>query len=149
VAPVVITGVASVNEESAVVTRVKSVTGASFYVGMQEEEANARVHATETIAYIAWQPSSGTVEGLDFQVSRTANIVTDKFYTVAYPKAVTTLPVFLADMQTTNGGDTANLRWQNKTLSSVQVKVAEEQSKGSETTHGKEVVGYILLTPKQ
>jgi len=149
VAPVVITGVASVNEESAVVTRVKSVTGTSFYVGMQEEEANKQVHATETIAYIAWQPSSGTVEGLDFQVSRTANIVTDKFYTVAYPKAVTTLPVFLADMQTTNGGDTANLRWQNKTLSSVQVKVAEEQSKGSETTHGKEVVGYILLTPKQ
>ena len=75
--------------------------------------------------------------------------MTDKFYTVAYPKAVTTLPVFLADMQTTNGGDTANLRWQNKTLSSVQVKVAEEQSKGSETTHGKEVVGYILVTSKQ
>ncbi len=148
VAPVVITGVASVNEESAVVTRVKSVTGTSFYVGMQEEEANKQVHATETITYIAWQPSSGTVEGLDFQVSRTANIVTDKFYTVAYPKAVTTLPVFLADMQTTNGGDTANLRWQNKTLSSVQVKVAEEQSKGRETTHVKEVVGYILLTPK-
>ena len=149
VAPVVITGVASVNEESAVVTRMKSVTSASFYVGMQEEEANARVHATETIAYIAWQPSSGTVEGLDFQVGNTANVVTDKFYTLAYPKATTTLPMFLADMQTTNGGDTANLRWQNKSQSSVQVKVAEEQSKGSETTHGKEVIGYILLTPKQ
>ncbi len=149
VAPVVITGVASANEASAVVTRVKSVTGTSFYVGMQEEEANQRVHATETIAYIAWKPSSGTVEGLDFQVGKTASIVTDKFYTLVYPKATATLPMFLADMQTTNGGDTANLRWQNKSQSSVQVKVAEEQSKGSETTHGKEVVGYILLTPKQ
>lgn len=52
-------------------------------------------------------------------------------------------------MQTTNGSDTANLRWRNKTLTSVKVKVAEEQSKDSETTHGKEVVGYILLTPNQ
>lgn len=86
---------------------------------------------------------------MDFQVGNTANIVTDKFYSLAYPKATAALPMLLADMQTTNGGDTANLRWQNKTLSRVEVKVAEEQSKGSETTHGKEVVGYILLTPKQ
>lgn len=103
----------------------------------------------ETIAYIAWQPSSGTVEGLDFQVGRTANMVTDKFYPLAYPKATVELPVFLADMQTTNGNDTANLRWRNKTQSSVEVKVAEEQSKDSEITHIQEVVGYILLTPKQ
>ena len=149
VAPVVITGVASVNENSAVVTRVKRVTGSSFYVGMQEEEANTQQHATETIAYIAWQPSSGTVEGLDFQVGNTADIVTDQFYTLVYPKETAVPPMFLADMQTTGGGDTANLRWQNKSRSSVQVKVAEEQSKGNETRHTTEVVGYILLTPNQ
>ena len=148
VAPVVITGVASTNEESAVVTRVQSITSTGFYVGMQEEEANARVHATETIAYIAWQPSSGTVQGWDFQVSR-ANSVTDQFYTLTYPKATAALPMLLADMQTTNSGDTVNLRWKNKSQRNVQIKIAEEQSKDKETRHSKETVGYILLTPKQ
>jgi hypothetical protein len=149
VAPVVITGVTSVNEASAVATRVKNVSTTGFYLEMQEQEANPQVHATETISYIAWQPSSGTVEGQSFQVGKTASVVTDQFYTLNYPKAIATLPVFLADMQTTNGSDTANLRWQNRTLSSIQVKVAEEQSSGSETRHGREAVGYILLTPQQ
>jgi len=149
VAPVVITGVTSVNEASAVVTRVKNVSTTGFSLMMQEQEANQQVHATETIAYIAWQPSSGTVEGRGFQVNRTAKIVTNQFYKLVYPKPVAALPVLLADMQTTNGGDPANLRWQNKTLSGVEVKVAEEQSKDSETNHTQEVVGYILLTPGQ
>ena len=147
-APVVVTGVASTNDASAVVTRVRNVAGASFEVRMQKEEAKPQAHATETIAYIAWQPSAGTVEGLDFQVGRTSSIVTHNFYALAYPKATATLPVLLADMQTTSNSDTANLRWRNKTLSSVEVKVAEEQSKDLETTHGREVVGYILLAPK-
>ena len=82
------------------------------------------------------------------QVGRTASIVTDSFYALAYPKATVAPPILLADMQTTNGSDTDNLRPRNKTLSSVEVKMAEEQSKDSETGHGKEEVGYILLTPK-
>lgn len=149
VAPVVITGVTSVNEASAVVTRVNNVSTTGFSLRMQEQEANLQVHATETIAYIAWMPSSGTVEGLGFQVGKTNKIVTNQFYKLAYPKPIAALPVLLADMQTTNGGDPANLRWQNKTLSSVEVKVAEEQSKDNETNHTQEVVGYILLTPGQ
>lgn len=87
---------ASTNEASAVVTRLKSVTGAGFSLGMQKEELNPQAHATETIAYIAWQPSSETVEGLDFQVGRTANIVTHKFYTLRYPKATDRCATHLA-----------------------------------------------------
>ncbi len=38
-------------------------------------------------------------------------------------------PVFLADMQTTDGKDTATLRWQNKDQARADVKVEEEKSR--------------------
>jgi hypothetical protein len=48
-------------------------------------------------------------------------------------------------MQTADGGDTASLRWRNKTTSGVDVRVAEEQSKSTDTTHTTEVVGFIAI----
>jgi hypothetical protein len=56
-------------------------------------------------------------------------------------------PIFLAGMQTTYGGDTANVRWQNKDFFGVDVYVAEEQSKNSEVRHTTEEVGYMVFSP--
>ncbi|MFQ5771480.1 MAG: hypothetical protein ACE5HX_13155 [bacterium] len=56
------------------------------------------------------------------------------------------IPMFLADMQTRNGRDTANVRRQNKGIGAVEVQIDEEQSKDSETDHATEVVGYIVLS---
>ena len=50
-------------------------------------------------------------------------------------------------MQTTNGGDTANLRWSSKTTLGVDVSVAEEQSRDLENLHVKEEVGFVLIYP--
>lgn len=55
------------------------------------------------------------------------------------------VPVFLADMQTTDGGNTANLRWTNRDFSGVDVQVDEEQSRDNEVWHTTEVVGYLAL----
>jgi hypothetical protein len=52
-------------------------------------------------------------------------------------------------MQTTDGPDTANLRWNFKDLSGVDVYVAEEQSGDSEMSHTTEAVGYLLISPVQ
>jgi hypothetical protein len=51
-------------------------------------------------------------------------------------------------MQTTDGGDTANLRRDSVTNVSVDVWVDEEQSKDAETNHTSEVVGYLLMAPE-
>ena len=48
-------------------------------------------------------------------------------------------------MQTTDGPDTASLRWDNRSTTGIQVKVEEEQSRDSETTHTSEVVGYFAF----
>ncbi len=55
------------------------------------------------------------------------------------------LPVFLADMQTSNGGNTANLRRQDKDFYGIDVKIAEEQSLDGEIYHTTEVVGYMVF----
>jgi len=54
-------------------------------------------------------------------------------------------PVFLADMQTTDGWDTANLRQQNKDLYGIDINITEEQSRDSEIYHTTEVVGYMVF----
>ena len=50
-------------------------------------------------------------------------------------------------MQTQNGGDAANLRWQNKSADAVDASIAEDQSSDNETSHVAETVGYLAIDP--
>ena len=145
VAPVVITSVVSTNEAEAVTGRVRRPSPTSFQYRLQEQELNTQVHAKETVAYIAWEPSAGTIDGLTVKVNKTPDAVLHNFYRILFGTGFSTAPVLLADMQTADGSDTANLRWQNKTTAGVDVKVAEEQSKDSEMDHTQEVVGFIAI----
>jgi len=144
--PVVITAVSSYNEADAVTTRVRNISVDGFELRMQEQEDNSQTHTTESISYIAWEPSSGTVDGITFEVEETNNVMTHSFQTIVYNETFIDLPVFVADMQTTDGGDTANVRWQDKDFYGVDVKIAEEQSSDDETRHTTEVVGYMLFS---
>ena len=56
--------------------------------------------------------------------------------------------MFLADIQTTDGSQTANVRWKNKDAYGVKVKIAEEQSKDTEIDHITEIVGYMVFSNK-
>ena len=48
-------------------------------------------------------------------------------------------------MQTTDGPDTANIRWLSVDLDSAKIFIDEEQSKDSETAHTTEIVGYMAF----
>jgi hypothetical protein len=144
--PVVTTTVSSFNEEDAVCSRLRNIGTIGFDFCMQEQESNSQIHTTETISYIAWEPSSGTVGNLTFEVNKTDDVITHKLQTIVYHETFMTTPVFLADMQTTNNGDTANLRWQNKDFYGIDIHITEEQSRDSEIKHNKnEVVGYMVF----
>jgi hypothetical protein len=52
-------------------------------------------------------------------------------------------------MQTADGGDTANLRWQNKDSYGTEVQISEEQSANKEIKHTTEVVWYVMLLDTQ
>jgi hypothetical protein len=145
VVPVVITAVSSVNEADAVTTRLRNITTTGFKFRMQEQELNAQKHAAETVSYIAWEPSAGVIDNLTFEVGRTLDVVTEKFYTIQYTQAFSDTPTFLADMQTTEDQDAGNLRWQNKDSYGIDIKVDEGQSRNREMKHRGEVVGYMVF----
>ena len=146
--PVVTSTVSSFNEEDAVCSRLKNINTTGFDFRMQEQELNRQIHTIETISYIAWEPSSGTVGNLTFEVDKTDDVITHNLQTIVYNETFMATPVFLADMQTTDGGDTANLRWQNKDFYGIDIKITEEQSRDSEMNHTTEVVGYMILLIK-
>ena len=118
--PVVLASVTTVNDDVAVATRLREIDVNGFQVGLREQESNPQSHAAEAIDYIAWQPSSGVLDGLRFEVGRTGDEVTDDVHTISYQGAFDQPPVVLVDMQSTDGGDTANLRWQNKSSREVE-----------------------------
>ena len=62
-APVIASSVISFNGEDAVCCRLRNIGTTGFDFCMQEQQQNSQIHATETISYIAWEASSGTIDG--------------------------------------------------------------------------------------
>ena len=52
---------------------------------------------------------------------------------------------FVADLQTFEGYNTAELRYRNLSGTGVDVKVEEEQSEDDETGHRYEAIGYAVF----
>jgi PKD repeat protein len=144
-APVVMTALNTFNESDAATVRTRVIDSQSFKVRIQEQELNAKSHAVETIAYIAWQKGTGSIDGRNYEVGMTSDSVKHVAYPIEFADSFVGAPIFLADMQTLDGGDTANVRYSGLTPSAVQVWVDEEQSKDSEVRHTTEAIGYIAF----
>jgi hypothetical protein len=144
--PMVVTSIASFNGPDTVTGRVKSVDKRGFQYTMQEQESLSDGHAGESVAFIAWEPSSGTVDGIAYEIGKTGSDVSHGFHTIQFKTDFTTPPLFFADMQTANGQDPANIRWQNKDGYAIEVQIDEEQSQDVETGHPVEVIGYMAFS---
>ena len=143
--PVVLAATTSARETDAVAMRLRNISTTKFDYRIQEQEVNSKQHISEEASYIAWEPSAGTLDGFVFEIGRTSNSVTHKFQALSFYAPFSDPPIFVAGMQTTDGGDTAAVRWQNKQVGGIEVKVEEEQSKDTETNHTTEVIGYIVF----
>ncbi len=143
--PVILTQVMTANERDAVTVRLRNLDTDSFQYKLQEQEINKKRHSTETIGYIAWEPGSGTISELPFEVGFTGTSVTHKWFELDFQSELMDVPFFFAAMQTNEGGNTAVVRYQDISNSSVYVKIEEEQSKDQEVGHTGEDVGYLLI----
>ncbi len=143
--PVVITSITSFNEADTVTTRIRNINLNGFELKLQEQELNATSHMTESLAYIAWEPSCGDENGMYYEVGRSADTVTQKTSILDYTTTFSDLPLLYTDMQTTDGGDTASLRTVSNGVDSLQVTVEEEQSRNDEVAHTTEVAGFIAI----
>ena len=145
VAPVVMTSIATFNEEDTVTGRLYNISTTSFEHKTQEQQSG-NTHGNETVNYIAWEPSQNSIGDISVIVGKTQDEVTDRWHTVDYGKQFINLPIFFGTMQSYDGSDTSSIRYENKTYSEIQVKVEEEQSADDETTHTSETVGFFLFS---
>ncbi|WP_040729558.1 fibronectin type III domain-containing protein [Thiocapsa marina] len=143
-APVIFATVVSFNESDAVTARLHAIESDGFDVGLREQEANSQRHLPERVDFIAWEASTGVVDGMQYEVGRTGRNVDHDAHNLVYQTAFVRSPVLVADMQTTHGDDTAALRWKNLNVESVALRVQEEGSRDRETTHVLEDVGYFV-----
>jgi len=143
VAPVVVAQIATFVDREAATTRIRNVTRTGFDVRLQEEEGNDGVHAFENVHWIAVEPGVGSFLGRPMEVKRVSG-VRHHWFRLRFDRTYDA-PVFLADMQTFNGGDSAALRHRNLLGYEVQIKVEEEQSRDNERWHVQEDVGYIVI----
>ena len=143
-APVVITQCVTANDGAAVTPRLKNVSSSSFQVRVQEEEAADDAHGNEMIHYLVWEKGSGSEGGTAFKAATTGSLVNHTFRQVNFGASFSN-PLFLAEMLTYDGAETAALRYQNLNATGVQLQSQEETSFDSEVTHPAENVGYIVF----
>lgn len=143
--PVVFTQVMTYNDPSAVTTRIRNVNETGFQYRVQEEEGNDRIHAVETVGWLAITRGTGSTDGKNFEAFVTPNAVTEADYSVNFVNSYAQSPVFLANMQTYNGGDPATVRLGNISNTSATFYLEEERSFDQETAHNPERVGYLAM----
>ena len=142
--PVVFTEASTVNEASAVATRIRNVTANSFDVQIEEEEAGG-THVPETVGWIAVEAGIG--DGIE--AVRTPDQLDERVDTFTFTTAFSGPPVLLADMQSTDGGDTTVTRLTALSATSVSLFTEEEQSANTELGHTNETAGYLALAGGQ
>jgi PKD repeat protein len=143
VTPVILTQVLTNKDTAAVTGRVGKINQSSFEYKLQEQEKTHSAHATESIGYIAWQPGKGQLPGLQYEVGTKS--VPSNWSNLSFQTGFPDMPLFIAGMQTYNGGDTAAIRTQNMAKTAIKVKIEEEKSKDTEIGHTAEAVGYLAI----
>jgi uncharacterized repeat protein (TIGR01451 family) len=137
---------------TAVRTRNSQVSSTGFKVLLQEQERepgyavlNSHRHTTETIGWVAVEKGAGMLPGAGaFEVSSGTGF-DGNFRNLSFTQSYATAPLFLADMQTMADPDPAGLRYWDRTNLRILLRLQEDQSWDSETTHGAETVGYVAI----
>jgi hypothetical protein len=144
--PVVLTATTSFDEEDAVMSRIRNVNATGFDHGLFEQARDHQEHAPESIDYIAWEPSSGVLDGLRFEVGRKSGFG-HGFMNLVFESLFQRPPVFIPELQTTYGQTTDILRWKNLHAESVDIRVqGEADRQGSDPEDGSEDdLGYIAI----
>ncbi len=143
--PVVLGQIASYEETQSAITRVRGVTTSKIDMRIDEEEANDRQHVPEQVHIIAIEPGKGSVDGQTLLVGKTGNDVDHRWTSIEFSESVSS-PLLISNMQTTNGGDPATVRYRNLQNNKVDMHIDEEQSANREVGHVKESVGWVLFS---
>lgn len=146
VKPIVFTSIVTYTGKDTVTGRIQNTLTGSFAYKLNEQDSKKQRHTRETVDYIAWEPGSGSVGGILYEVGKTLDIITDSWQQMNTTLSLTAgNPFFFGAMQSYNSVENATLRYRSLTPTGVEVSVEEEQSKDSETSHVAESMGYLFF----
>ncbi|MDB4777865.1 hypothetical protein OAG68_00245 [bacterium] len=145
--PLVFTQTTSYVDQAAVATRARNIDTAGFQVRLQEEQAADRVHANESVAWIAIEETGvGTfADGSQYEASQTGEQVRNRPFRGTFSASFSGVPTFLAAMQTYVGGDVSTVRSRGLTDADFVINIEEERSADNEIGHVPESVGIFAL----
>ena len=138
--PCVFAQCTSVNDASAVCTRVRAVTPSTFQVRLQEQWDGGGEHVGESVDFIAIDPGPNQY----FEVGITNSFADHNWTALTFSSDQWTLPGFVGSVQSSGGDHPCILRYKELSDGAVSVKVDEDGSNG-ETIHGKENVGWMVF----
>ncbi len=145
-APTVLSQIQTFNGADWAITRTDAITGSSFNLTMQEEEAlNTGAHASETIGWLAIEPGAADDGDTLLQAATTADVITNNPTGVSFAAPFAAAPALIAKLASFDGPDPANLRFSSLSASGFTAIAAEEQSFDTELAHTTERAGYLAL----
>jgi Subtilase family len=143
--PVVLSQVQTTNDPHWVKTRQRDPLPSSVFVAMEEEEAKTTGHQIETVGWLAVTPGAGTWSGKSF-VADTQSGVTDVWSLISFSPPFAQSPIFVAGLGSYADGDNAHVRYTGLGGLQVQVRIEEDTTLDSETSHTVgELVPYLVI----
>jgi hypothetical protein len=141
--PVVFSQAESSRGPHAVVTRHRNVSSNGMSVRLQEQNSYG-AHMNESVGYLAVEEGRGSLGGAAFEAGRTPDSVTHRWHRISFDWSYDD-PRFVADVQTYNGSDAAEVRYRNLSSSGVEVRIEEERSDDEVFHRNSESVGYLVF----
>jgi hypothetical protein len=146
-APVVMTAFANVQDSMAVTGWPAHISQEGLQFHLRSPKCPPHFNAPQTISYMAWELSTGTLDGLAFEVDTMRVRTRKRFQTIPYRQNFATTPVFLADIQSSRGSGPISVRWDEKDLEGIGVMIDDAldlDTRGNKTQRT-DVIGYVLI----
>lgn len=125
--------------------RLRNVTAGDFEYKLEEWAYLDGTHTTATTNFVTVRPGDREIQldgGSTYRLKAGTVPVNHTFSTVSLGSQFTAQPIVLSQSQTFNDSDPVVTRMRNISSTSFQVRLQEEEAKG---THTNETVGYIAL----
>jgi hypothetical protein len=143
--PVVMASLAENQTGDTLATRFKEASTSRIKYTVQGYEDSVPAASSIVMQYVAWEPSAGWIGDFQFEVACSTESITHDPTHFAFGQQFGSEPSLMAEMQTMNGRDAANIRRIGKSEHGVDLCIDEETVTDDETTHTYEAVGYVAL----
>ena len=143
--PVVLSQPQTTHGGSFVKTRSLLTTSSLALLALEQEEAMTTTATEETVGYLAMEPGSGTWGGMRYEAGLTPDAVSHSFYEYSFGAFFESAPSLLASLASYDNSDNGHVRYDDLAVGSVRLKIEEDTTYDSETSHSTEEVAYLAI----